>query len=187
MRTGAASIGAPVPSSAYFGPNPATVSDQYQPASRTNTGHSFGGVTSPSRGRTTAGVLRQRPDSLNQRLLREKLLQLREIAVPMLVDGLSRPHDDCFAEQAVRVIYASRINCSSALINLITSSDMEAYAMSLICMICGMTGSAEETLKPIWDRFHFFNKNYPEENFSQGPWLGLFELTHGHLDAEAAQ
>lgn len=131
-------------------------------------------------------ILRQRPDSLNQRLLREKLLQLREIVVPMLVDGLSRPHDDCFVEQAVRVIYASRINCSPALIKLITSSGMEAYAVSLICMICGMTGSAEEALKPIWDRFHFFNKNYPEENFSQGPWLGLFELTHGHLDMDCS-
>lgn len=132
-------------------------------------------------------ILKQRPDSLNQRLLRERLLQLRETAVPLLVDGLSRPHDDCFVEQAVRVIYASRIDCSPTLIKLITSSDMEAYTMSLICMICGMTGSAEMALKPIWDRFHFFNQNCPEENFSQGPWLGLFELTHGHLDTETAR
>ena len=122
-------------------------------------------------------ILKQNPDPFNHRLLMDKLLDLREVAVPLLVDELSRVQNDCFVEQAIRVIYESKIDCSGSLLKLITSSAMDAYAVSLICIVCGMTGS-QEALRPLWDYFHFLKEKYSEKNFSQGPWIGLYELTH---------
>ena len=122
-------------------------------------------------------ILKQNPDPFNHRFLMNKLLDLREVAVPMLIDELRQVQNDCFVEQAIRIIYESKIDCSSILLKLIASSPIDAYALSLICMVCGMTGS-QEALKPLWDRFHFFKEKYPEENFYLGPWIGLYDLTH---------
>lgn len=130
-------------------------------------------------------ILKQNPDPFNHRLLMDKLLALREVSVPMLIDELRQVQNDCFVEQAIRIMYESKIDCSSTLLNLIASSAIDAYALSLICMLCGMTGS-QEALKPLWDRFHFFKEKYPKENFSQGPWLGLYELTHHPTRKEIA-
>jgi hypothetical protein len=120
------------------------------------------------------GILKQNPDPLNQQLLRRKLLQFREEVVPLLLEELGHIQNDCFVEQAVRIIYMSGINCSAALLKLI-SSPIDAYALSLICVLLGLLGRAE-ALKPLWDCFHFFKEKYPEESFSQGPLLGLYEL-----------
>lgn len=127
----------------------------------------------------TAGlvaILKQEPDPLNHSLLRRKLLKLQETAVPLLADELRHVQNDCFTEQAVRIIYASKIDCSSALLKLIESTSMDAYALSLVCLLLGMIGP-RQALKPLWDRFHFFNERYPQENFSQGPLIGLHELS----------
>jgi hypothetical protein len=130
-------------------------------------------------------ILKQSPDPLNHRLLADKLLDLREITVPILIDELRQVQNDCFVEQAIRIIYRSGIDCSSILLKLIATSAIDAYALSLICMLCGMTGS-QEALKPLWDRFHFFKEKYPNENFYQGPWLGLYELTYHSTRKEIA-
>jgi len=122
-------------------------------------------------------ILKQDPDPLNHRVLMDKLLDLREATVPMLIAELGQVQNDCFVEQAIRIIYESKIDCSSALLKLIASSAIDVYALSLICMVLGMMG-CQEALKPLWDRFHFFKERYPKENFSQGPWLGLYELVH---------
>lgn len=122
-------------------------------------------------------ILKQNPDPLNHRLLMDKLLDLREVAVPMLIDELRHVQNDCFVEQAIRIIYESKIDCSPILLELIASSAIDAYALSLILMLLGMTGS-QEALKPLWDYFHFFKEKYPRENFFQGPWIGLYHLTH---------
>ena len=119
-------------------------------------------------------ILKQNPDPFNQQLLRRKLLQFREEVVPVLLAELGHIQNDTFVEQAVRIIYMSGINCTAALLKLI-SSPIDAYALSLICVLLGLLGSAE-ALKPLWDRFHFLKEKYPEESFSQGPLIGLYEL-----------
>ena len=128
----------------------------------------------------TAGlvaILKEQPDPLNHRLLINKLLQLREAAVPMLVDELRQVQNDCFVELSAQIIHESKIDCSSALLKLLASSPHDAYALSIICLVLGMIGP-KEALKPLWDCFHFFNAKYPKEHFSQGPWLGLYALSH---------
>lgn len=119
-------------------------------------------------------ILKQNPDPFNHDLLRRKLLQFREQVVPLLLEELAHVQNDCFVEQAVRIIYMSRIDCTAALLKLI-SSPIDAYALSLICVLLGLFGRTE-ALKPLWDYFHFFKEKYPEESFSQGPLIGLFEL-----------
>ncbi len=119
-------------------------------------------------------ILKQNPDPLNQQLLRRKLLQFGEEVVPLLLAELGHVQNDAFVEQAVRIIYMSEIDCSAALLKLI-SSPIDAYALSLICVLLGLLGSAE-ALKPLWDRFHFLKEKYPNESFSEGPLIGLYEL-----------
>lgn len=130
-------------------------------------------------------LLKEQPDPFNHRLLINKLLEMRETAVPMLVDELRQVQNDGFVELSARIIHESKMDCSSALLKIITSSPVDAYTISIICLVVGMSGS-KEALKPLWDFFHFFKEKYPDENFSQGPWLGLYELTHGPSERAAA-
>ena len=120
-------------------------------------------------------ILKQEPDILNHRLLMDKTLKYPDAIVPMLIMELSHTQDDCFIELAIRILYESKIDPSLALLELINSSPLNAYALSVICLLIGMTGP-QQSLKPLWDRFHFFEEKYPRENFSQGPLLGLYEL-----------
>jgi hypothetical protein len=104
-----------------------------------------------------------------KRIAPEELLINRRMAIapmlPMLIEELPHIQDACFIELAVRILYKSKIG----------SSPIGAYALSIICLLLGMIGP-QRALKPLWDRFHFFKERYPEENFSQGPLLGLYEL-----------
>lgn len=120
-------------------------------------------------------ILKHEPDPLNQQLLLGKILQRREVTVPLLIEELYHEQNDCFVELAVRILYESKMECVSSLLRLIESTPLDAYALGLICLLLRMTGGPE-TLKPLWDRFHFFKEKYTRENFSQGPLLGLWEL-----------
>lgn len=111
-------------------------------------------------------ILKQNPDPFNHDLLRRKLLQFREQVVPLLLEELAHVQNDCFVEQAVRIIYMSRIDCTAALLKLI-SSPIDAYALSLICVLLGLFGRTE-ALKPLWDYFYFLKKNIRRRAFCRG-------------------
>ena len=120
-------------------------------------------------------ILKQEPDPLNHRLLMDKLLEKREVAAPLLIEELRHDQNHCFVELSARILFESKIKCVAPLLRLIESTSLDAYTLSVLCLLLGMTGGLE-VLKPLWDRFHFFKEKFPQENFSQGPLTGLWEV-----------
>jgi len=72
-------------------------------------------------------------------------------------------------------MFESKLKCVSPLLQLVESTSLDAYALSVLCLLLGMIGGPE-VLKVLWDRFHFFKERFAQENFSQGPLLGLWEV-----------
>ncbi|MDI6811365.1 MAG: hypothetical protein QMD80_06815 [archaeon] len=93
----------------------------------------------------------------------------------MIIEELKYSHNDTFIELAVKIIYDSKIDCSSDLLSLISLPIKNAYALSSVCLLLGMIGP-KDAIKPLWDCYHFFKEMYPHESYAQGPLIGLYEL-----------
>jgi len=120
-------------------------------------------------------ILKARPDRLHHHLLIGKILERGQVAIPLLIEELPQAQEDCFIELAARILGGSPMNCTYEIERLIQSTPLDAYLLSLLCLVLGIIGGPE-ALKLLWDRFHFFKEKYPKENYSQGPLLGLWEL-----------
>ena len=122
-------------------------------------------------------IMHQRPDSLNHELLFDRLLARAEEAVPRILAELPENRDDSFAELAINVIYRSKQDVEAELLEMIKRPIAQAYTLSLVCLLLGMTGSAA-AVKPLWDCYHFFKEKFPHEYYREGPLIGLDELHH---------
>lgn len=119
-------------------------------------------------------MMEQQPDSINQWLLKEKILKFSEFAVPEIIERLKDNQDAIYVEMAVDIIHKSEIDCSSQLLKILNSIK-DPYTLSLVCMLLGLIGTGE-AVKPVWDCYHFLMEKYPEENYEQGPLLALYEF-----------
>ncbi len=120
-------------------------------------------------------IMKQKPDPLNHRVLRDRILEQAEMAIPRLLVELQRPHNDAFAELAIRAIYESEIDCSADLLAMVRRFEGSAYTLSLLCILLGLI-KYKEAIKLLWDCYRFFNEKYPGKNYEQGPLLALHDL-----------
>ncbi len=118
-------------------------------------------------------MMKQQPDSVNHWLLKEKILRHSKILVPKIIEELKDNEDELFVELAVKIIYESKIDCSSQLLEVLDL--VEPYTRSLLCLLIGFIGP-EEAVQPVWNCYHFFKDHYPEESYDQGPLLALYEF-----------
>ena len=121
------------------------------------------------------GLMKRSPEPINHRMLVNKILQQADLAIPRIIDELRYAHSAMFVELAATAIYKSKIDCSSALIDLVKLPPRDAYALSTVCLILGMM-EAMDAVKPLWDCYHFFKERYPDRSLAQGPLIGLYEL-----------
>lgn len=116
----------------------------------------------------------QEPDPLNHGLLKKKILRSSDLTLPRIIEKLKDNRSDAFAELAVAIIYESKANCGARLLEILDSIS-DPYTCSLVCMLLGLIGP-REAVEPIWNYYHYFKDEYPDETFDQGPLLALYEM-----------
>jgi hypothetical protein len=123
-------------------------------------------------------IMEQRPDPVNHRLLKNKIIKFGKPAIQKIIEKLKNNRNDVFVELAVQIIYESKIDCSSHLLNILDFIK-DPYTLSLVCLLLGLIGP-KEAIKPVWDYFHILKVKYPNsmDNFEQGPLLALYEFKH---------
>lgn len=119
-------------------------------------------------------MMEQGPDAINHRLLKKKVLKYSKFTVPKIIEKLKGNQNDTFVELAVSIIYESKADCSSQLLEILPSIK-HPYTLSQVCMLLGLIGK-REAIRPIWNYHHFFKERYPKEGYDQGPLLALYEL-----------
>ena len=119
-------------------------------------------------------MMEQQPDPLNQKLLRNRILEFEDILVPKIIKELKNSWDDTFIEMAVKILYESKKKFSESILGILTLIK-NPYTLSILCLVLGLMGP-KKSLLPVWKYFLFFKENDANENFEQGPLLGLWEL-----------
>lgn len=119
-------------------------------------------------------MMEQRLDPLNHWLLKKKIPEFANYAIPKLIEKLKDNQDDLFVELAIGIIYESKIDCSSQLLDILDLIK-DPYTLSQICLVLGFIGP-RKAIKPVWDYYHFLKDRYPQENYDQGPLLALYEF-----------
>jgi len=119
-------------------------------------------------------MMKQHPDPINHLLLKKKIIGYSKLMVPKIIEELEDNKDDVFVELAVKIIYGSKIDCSSQLLEILDSIK-HPYTLSLLCLLLGFNGP-EESIRPVWNCYHFFKEKYPKESYDQGPLLALYEF-----------
>lgn len=114
------------------------------------------------------------PDSLNHALLKKKILSFSRLAILRIIERLKDNQDDLFVELGIKIIYESKINCSSELLRILDTIK-DPYTLSLIYLLLGLIGP-KEAIQPVWNYYHFLRDRYPEETYEQGPLLALYEF-----------
>ncbi len=120
-------------------------------------------------------IMKKKPEPINNRLLIGKMVKYADEVVPILIEELKESYDDGFIELSLKIIYESEFDCSNGLLDLIKSPVRNAHTLSLLCILLGVM-KVDESLKPIWDCFHYFKEKYPDKTFAQGPLVGLYEF-----------
>ena len=91
--------------------------------------------------------MEQKPGSIDQWLLRKKILRFPPFAVPEMIERLKDNQDAIFVEMAVDIFHKSEIDSSSQLLGILNSIK-DPYTHSLVCMLLGLIGT-EEAVKPV--------------------------------------
>jgi hypothetical protein len=121
-------------------------------------------------------ILKNKPDPLLNSLLKSKILEYGKDALDRLFIELLNPPNEIFVEQSIKIIYESKIDCIKQTHHLIRNCQKDSYYISEICVLLGFIDRSEETKKILWDYYHFFKEYYPNENFKEGPLIGLGEI-----------
>jgi hypothetical protein len=120
-------------------------------------------------------LMRKGVDVLNHEMLKERLLQKKETTVPIILNELKKPQSSQFVEISIKILYLSEIDCSNEILEILHKTNLNAYTVSLICILLGFYG-AEEYVEILWKYYHYFKDRYPNETFSDGPLIGLSEI-----------
>lgn len=115
-----------------------------------------------------------RTDTVNHWLLKKKILKFANFAIPRIIEKLKDNIDDTFVELAIGIIYESKIDYSSQLLEILDSIK-ESYTLSLACLLLGFI-APKEAIQPVWNYYHFLKEEYPRETYEQGPLLALYEF-----------
>lgn len=117
-------------------------------------------------------IMQQNPDQINRALLKAKIVEQAEVAIPKVIDRLRQPHSESFIEMSIRIIREADVDCSAELIEIIKHPTSTVYSLSLLCLVLGFLGS-DAAIKPLWDCYHFLKKRFPNETYAEGPLYGL--------------
>ena len=124
---------------------------------------------------TLINIMDQKPDSLNHVKLVKKLLQFKEVSIPLILEELKKPKNNEFIEISVKIIHGSGKNYSNEILEIIKYYQRDPYAVFQLCMLLGFSEN-KKSAKVLWDYFHFFKEHFKNEAYCDGPLLGLIEM-----------
>lgn len=113
-------------------------------------------------------------DMLNSHILRDRMLEFEDDIIPDLLKRLITNFSDKFIEGSVRILKFSKKNYSKELLDSYNSIKNE-YTKSLICLVLGFRGD-EDIIPWMYDQYILVENKYPDENYSQGSLIALYEL-----------
>ena len=114
-------------------------------------------------------------NNLNDALLRKKFMEFREETTIILLRELRYLQDDVFVELAIDFLFATGMNYSQEVIEIIENYQRDAYCVSLLCLFLGFYDHPKIN-KILWDYYHYFKARFPHETFREGPLWGLYEI-----------
>jgi len=132
-------------------------------------------IENATNAKTLLEIMKNEPDSLNHERLIAKTLEFKDESIALILEELNNSPNSAFVELAIRIIHSSEIDCSNSLIKIIEENRVNAYSVSLLCMLLGFH-DGHEVEKLLWDYFHYFKEHFEDETYSDGPLLGLSEL-----------
>jgi hypothetical protein len=119
-------------------------------------------------------MLRGKCDVINQPLLHQKVLEHEETLAPRMFEMYVKSLNTVFIENSAKILARTQNDYSEELLKILDEI-RSPYAMSLACITLGFI--ADKLAVPmLLNKFYYFKKFYPEENYEQGALLGLMEL-----------
>ncbi len=111
-------------------------------------------------------MLRGKCDSINNTILRDKVLEYEEELVKRIIELLVRSGNDVFIEHAVSIIPKCKKSYLNNLMDILNEI-RNPYTLSLVCIVIGHIGG-EETIPVMHKKFLELKELYPKENYEQG-------------------
>ena len=115
-----------------------------------------------------------RPDPLNHAKLVSRLLEHGRSAADLILKEMYTAVNATFIELGVRILYRFLPAINTQIADLIDHGPRRAYQISLLCMLLGFSGHLADA-QISWDYYYLFSELFPEETYSDGPLLALFE------------
>lgn len=119
-------------------------------------------------------LLRGGCDTLCHRVLHERVLKFEDILAPKMIASYKRTLNDVFAENVSRVLAKCKKNYIKEILEIYPDI-RSPYALSLISITLGFIGG-EECIPVLYKQFQDFKKKDMDENYEQGPLIGLMKL-----------
>lgn len=127
--------------------------------------------------KTLIEIMKNNPDPINHAPLMERLITEKEQAITIILRELMELQNDSFVELAVRILHVISKNLSDEIIKIIRSgNNKRVYAVSILCVLLGFYDN-DESEKLLWNYYHYMKEKYPLETYSDGPLLGLIEMS----------
>lgn len=107
-------------------------------------------------------------------IIADKLMNYKDEIMPRMLESLKKSANDCFIESSARILIKAEDNYSKE-IAAILSEIKYPYTKAVMCYVLGKIGS-EEHIQTLYNQFISFKRNYKDEEYSEGPLLGIYEL-----------
>lgn len=123
--------------------------------------------------------MRQKIHPLNRTVLANQALSVWEETMPLILRRFRTSSQTEFIETAFHVLAEADDSVIEPLKELYPDI-RDPYARSMACVVFGMH-DREEMIPMLLKEYEQFQKDYPEEEYEQGPLLALYQL-YGMLD-----
>jgi hypothetical protein len=106
--------------------------------------------------------------------MQNRLLETPLETTRALVSELRFSTRDDFLELSVKIIALAGIDISDELMMIIQKHDKPVYQLSVLCLLLDFYHN-RKIPRFLWDYFQYFRSQFPQENYWQGPFYGLWE------------
>ena len=119
-------------------------------------------------------LMRRKSDPLNHKFIIGKAMEFESEVIPEVIRRFKTNTTTEFLEIATRVLAKSKMDIAEQLIGYF--NDIRSpYAQSLALVVLGFKAD-EDRIPWFISKYHELKKKYPEENYHQGAYYGLWEM-----------
>ncbi len=121
---------------------------------------------------------------VNNTDLRDELVSRGKVILPIILEKFVRSFNDAFLDHTFVIITSLEYACEAYLLEKFDEIK-GAYTQSMVCQILGTIGS-EKSIELLDAMYISLNRDYPSENYEQGPLFGMWTLGYrlGHHNVD---